>query len=141
MELSSGKILLVDGPAFLKVLEGSTSIFNCSLKANKEYFLRPWKRYPVYAETDSRMMLRMGEDSRVSFVEEDECVGSWIDQVKSLAGVGVVGVLGGVDVGKTAFTTLAANTLSKIFGKTVVLSPTPAQTCFTPPTVCKRLLK
>ncbi|MCS6768901.1 MAG: polynucleotide 5'-hydroxyl-kinase [Candidatus Caldarchaeum sp.] len=135
MELSSGKILLVDGPAFLKVLEGSTSIFNCSLKANKEYFLRPWKRYPVYAETDSRLMLRMGEDSRVSFAEEDECVGSWFDQVKSLAEFGVVGVLGGVDVGKTAFTTLAANTLSKIFGKTVVLSLDPGQTCFTPPTV------
>ncbi|MEM2096122.1 MAG: Clp1/GlmU family protein [Candidatus Caldarchaeum sp.] len=135
MQLPSGKTLLIDGPAVMKILEGEASILNCPLKQNKEYFLRPWKRYPVYAHSDCKLGLRMGDDSKADVVERDDTVDLWLSRVNEMNAGEVVGVLGGVDSGKTSFTTLAVNTLSRKFGKALVLSLDPGQTYVSPPTL------
>ncbi|MEM2872065.1 MAG: Clp1/GlmU family protein [Candidatus Caldarchaeum sp.] len=135
MQIPSGKTLLIDGPAIMKMLDGEASILNCPLSKNKEYFLRPWKRYPVYAHSDCKLDLRMGEESRASMVEKDDAVDLWLGRVNEINAGEVVGVLGGVDSGKTSFTTLAVNTLTRKHGRAHVLSLDPGQTYFSPPTL------
>jgi len=135
MELRKDQILLVDGPATVKVVEGVSSIYNCVLTPRKPHILRPWKRYPVRAETDCLIELNLGEEGSYTVVDGDESVERWGEYVEGLGAHGRVGVLGGVDSGKTAFTTFAANTLVRKYRLCVVVSFDPGQSYFTPPSV------
>ncbi|MEM2236855.1 MAG: Clp1/GlmU family protein [Candidatus Caldarchaeum sp.] len=135
MELQAGKTLLVDGPATVTILDGKASIFNCPLTPRKPYLLRPWRRYPILAETNTTIQLSLGEDAAANIVEGDESTDAWLGYIDSLTENDVTAVLGGIDTGKTAFATTTVNTLVKKYGRCCVISLDPGQTYFTPPTV------
>lgn len=135
MELSAGKTLLVDGPAAIKLFNGVASIFGCKLKPGKTYLLRPWRRYPIYAEQETKMELNLGADSRTEVLESGDTVQEWKEIIERVEDRKVLAVCGRVDSGKTSFTTLAANLLTAKHGKCVVVSLDPGQSYFTPPTV------
>ncbi|MEM1964748.1 MAG: Clp1/GlmU family protein [Candidatus Caldarchaeum sp.] len=135
MEIPAGKTLLVDGPATITVLNGTANIYNCLLTPRKTYLLRPWRRYPIQAETNTTIQLSLGEEAAANIVDTDETIHTWLENINELTERDVTAVLGGVDTGKTAFATTAVNTLVKKYGRCYVVSLDPGQTYFTPPTV------
>ncbi|MCS7110395.1 MAG: Clp1/GlmU family protein [Candidatus Caldarchaeum sp.] len=135
MDLPADKTLLVDGPAAVKVVQGAVSIYGCRLVKGRSYVLRPWRRYPLYAEQDSKVEVNLGSESIPPVVESGSTVKGWQETVEQLADEKVIAVCGPVDSGKTSFTTYAANVLVQKHGRCVVASLDPGQSYFTPPTV------
>jgi len=135
LEITAGKTLLVDGPAAVKIISGQASIFGCRLKQGKTYVMRPWRRYPIYIETDSRLEITLGADAKTLTVEEGSTVQGWREIVEKTGPGKVIAVCGRTDSGKTSLTTFAANYLVEKYGKCVVVSLDPGQCYFTSPTV------
>ncbi len=135
MDIPAGKTLLIDGPASVKLIEGKASIYGCLLKTRRYYVMRPWKRYPLYAEEDVKIELNLGTDAEATLVNTGDEHVAWREIVESLVDKTALAVCGGVDTGKTSFATFAANHLVQRFGRCVVVSLDPGQTSFTPPCV------
>ncbi|MCS6784212.1 MAG: Clp1/GlmU family protein [Candidatus Caldarchaeum sp.] len=135
MDLAADKTLLVEGPSAVKVVQGSVSIYGCRLIKGRTYVLRPGRRYPLYAEQDSKVEINLGSESHQPVVESGSTVVGWRDAVEQLSNEKVMAVCGPVDSGKTSFCTYAANLLVQKHGRCVVVSLDPGQSYFTPPTV------
>lgn len=126
---------MVDGPAAIKLLEGSVSVFGCRLKPRTTYVLRPWRRYPIYALQDSKIEINPGTDSKATVVESGDTTCEWKQVVEKIEDKRMLAVCGPIDSGKTSFTTLAANIFAEKHGQCVVVSLDPGQSYFTPPSV------
>lgn len=135
MDIPSGKTLLIDGPASVKLVEGKCYIYGCPLKLRKNYVLRPWKRYPLYAEEDVKIELNLGAEAEATLVETGEEHAAWREIFEKIGDSGALAVCGGVDTGKTSFATFAANMFAQKLGRCVVVGLDPGQTSFTPPCV------
>jgi len=135
LELRAGTTLVVDGPAAIWVVEGRVAVYGCVLDLRKKYILRPWRRYPLYAEEDAVVEMRLGEDSETEVFNGDTVDKAWADTAEKIEKGDIVAVLGRPDSGKTSYTTLAANIAIRKYGRCSVVSLDPGQPYFTPPTV------
>ncbi len=105
------------------------------LDMRRTYILRPWRRYPLYADEDASVELRLGEDSCAEIFDGETVDQAWVWAAEKMEKDDVVAVLGRPDSGKTSYTTLAANIAVSKYGRCSVVSLDPGQTYFTPPTV------
>jgi len=135
LDIPSGKTLLIDGPASVKLVEGKGHIYGCPLRPRQTYVLRPWKRYPLYAEKDVKIELNLGADAEATLAETGEEYAAWREIVENIGERAALAVCGGVDTGKTSFATFAANMFVQRLGRCVVVGLDPGQTSFTPPCV------
>jgi len=134
MRLPQGHTSIIDGPASIRILSGEASILGCPLKLRRNYLLRPWRRYPVYAETDVEFEVSLGEGASQVEIEGSTIDQTWLDAAKRLIGKGVVVIVGGIDAGKTTFATLLSNLSVRSRGRCVAVDLDPGQSYLSPPT-------
>ncbi len=134
MFLKKGTSAIIDGPASLRIMSGEATILECPLRVRRSYLLRPWRRYPLYAETDVEYELTLGEGASHNVVEGSPIDQSWLEAAKKLCGDESVALIGGVDSGKTTLATLMSNVSVRESGRCVVVDLDPGQSYLSPPT-------
>ncbi|MEM4316139.1 MAG: Clp1/GlmU family protein [Nitrososphaerota archaeon] len=131
--VAGGNTLLVDGPASLKIVSGKASILGCPLKVNRSYLMRPWRRYPVYADSDFEAEIKLAEMGAADTVAENTIRPDWLETISQVGEGSKVVVMGASDTGKTALATLLANRLVK-GGGCILACLDPGQSYLSPPT-------
>ena len=110
-DLKSGKTLIVNGPASIKLLEGKASILGCPLPQKKQIVIKSWRSRPVYAYEDSKIEYTFGEGGSIEEVDGNTIPEEWLKTAEEIAELdrSTVMFMGGSDSGKTSLATLGAN--------------------------------
>jgi polynucleotide 5'-hydroxyl-kinase GRC3/NOL9 len=110
VEVPEGYTLIVEGPARVRVASGSVEVFGAELSSNSEVSVEPFRALPFYARELSRLEVEQG---KFWFVRGSTVPSSWVKAAEDIASTKPrrVVVVGDIDSGKTAFTTLLLNTL------------------------------
>jgi len=115
LKLKRGDVIRLEGMLSLQVKDGKVSISGGLREKGSKLVLQRAKSLPLEAETDAVIEYTLGESGKVERLpgrtisrEWDELVADILREKPHL-----IMVIGGVDVGKTFFTTYVANTLLK----------------------------
>lgn len=135
-ELKSGKTLIVNGPASIKLLEGKASILGYILPLKKQIVIRSWRSRPVYAIEDSRIEYTFGEGGSIEEIEGNTIPDEWLSTVRGISELdkSTVMFMGSPDSGKTSLATLGANTILSIKKSCVYVDLDVGQSSICPPT-------
>ncbi|MHC1564234.1 MAG: Clp1/GlmU family protein [Candidatus Hecatellaceae archaeon] len=114
LKIEAGKTLMVSGPASTMLLEGEAHILGAPLKPGEKVTIRRWRLLPVYAVENCRLKVELGSGGSLDKYDGSTIPEGWWKAARRIveaAGLKplTVAVLGGVDVGKTAFTVFLAN--------------------------------
>ena len=113
LELQSGEVVRVFGPARLTMLKGHVMILGAVFSEGESVEIDRYRSYAVKALEDSVVELQLGERGTLEKpAEGEEVVEKWVetaDEIVSDEGVKTVLMLGPVDAGKSSFTALLAN--------------------------------
>ncbi len=134
-KVGEGETLLLDGPASIRISSGKASIFGCLLKLNRNYLMRPFRRYPVYGESEFYAEIKLGEGAALDVIMGDTVGEDWRSKAASLPEGATVAVIGASDTGKTALATLLTNTMCMRYGGAAILCLDPGQSYLSPPTI------
>jgi len=139
IELPKSKIIKIEGPAFIRVLEGSLIVLGKELKP-REHVIIPKSKVMVFkADENSIIELRIGEGGAFEKLDDVEmtvppewnfAVNRILDSKKPISVI----VLGNVDSGKTTFCTFLANKAFLKGYKTAVIDNDLGQSDIGPPT-------
>ncbi len=135
--LSKNETLVVSGPASISLIEGKATVLGAPLRPGAKTVVRRGRSLPVYAEEDSQVSVVLGEGGEVLKVEGSTLPPDWVAAVEAIADGGrpsVVIVVGDVDSGKTAFTTLVSNHLVLKGYRVAVVDGDVGQSDIGPPT-------
>lgn len=133
--LPAGKTLIVNGPASIRLLEGSASILGCPLSSKKPVVVKSWRSRPVYAHEDSKLEYTFGEGGSVEEVDGNTVPDDWMEAVEELTReYVVVAIYGASDSGKTSLATLAANLLASSRGSSIFFDLDVGQSSICAPT-------
>ncbi|MCL1977954.1 MAG: hypothetical protein FWG55_07650 [Candidatus Bathyarchaeota archaeon] len=120
--VETGKTLLVNGPASVKVLSGKTEVFGYTIKESQHVIVREGKRQPFYALENTELHISLGANAAVQETETTTIPTSWNEAFQVVTTIqnkpAVVMVMGKADSGKSSFSTYLVNKL--IDGKTKV---------------------
>ena len=132
--LSEGKVIHVYGSALIEVLKGSISIYGKRVKAYEKVLLYKYRSYPLIALEESVINLVMPEESYIKEVK-DQAIYEWMSIAKEIINGAhtTIAVIGGVDSGKSSFTTLLSNKLIEEGFKTAVIDSDIGQADIGPP--------
>ncbi len=139
MKLAKSKIVKVEGPAFIRVVEGALSVLGRELTP-REHAVIPKSKVMVFkAEKDSVIELRVGEGGKFEELDDVEITvppewSSAADRILNYDKPISVIVLGNVDSGKTTFCTFLANKSFLRGFKTAVIDNDLGQSDIGPPT-------
>jgi len=134
MLLEKGRTALIDGPASVRITTGKASIFACPLKIRRNYILRPWRRYPLYAEEDTEYEISLGENASHVVVDGNPIEHEWISTVEKCMDDETIVLIGGVDSGKTTLATVLGNMLVQNRNPCIIADLDPGQSYLSPPT-------
>ncbi len=132
--LSESKAIHVYGSALIEVIKGSISIYGRRVKAFERVLLYKYRSYPLIALEESVVNIVMPEESYIKEVK-DQAIYEWmsaVDEIIDGAHKTVV-VIGGVDSGKSSFTTLLSNRLIEEGFRTAVIDSDIGQADIGPP--------
>ena len=135
--LSRSNTLVVSGPASIILISGRASVLGAPLTHGFRAIVRRGRTLPIYAEEDSEIEVVLGEGGEVQYIEGSTLPQDWLVAADSIANEGkpcVVVVIGDVDSGKTAFTTLLSNYLVSKGCKVAVVDGDVGQSDIGPPT-------
>lgn len=135
-ELNSGKTLIVNGPASIKLLEGKASIFGYILPLKKQIVIKSWRSRPVYAIEDSKIEYTFGEGGSIEEVHHNTIPDEWLKVVQEISELekSIVMFMGSSDSGKTSLATLGANTFLSMKRACVYVDLDVGQSSICPPT-------
>ncbi|MCL7401742.1 MAG: hypothetical protein LZ168_03035 [Thaumarchaeota archaeon] len=135
-DLKSGKTLIVNGPASIKLLEGKASILGCPLPQKKQIVIRSWRSRPVYAYEDSKIEYTFGEGGSIEEVDGNTIPDEWLKTVQEIAGQDRLTIMfmGGSDSGKTSLATLGANIIISMKKTCIFMDLDVGQSSICPPT-------
>jgi polynucleotide 5'-hydroxyl-kinase GRC3/NOL9 len=132
-----GTTIIISGPASATVLEGTVAVLGGNLPVDEKLVIRRGKTLPLEAEEAAVLDLVLGVDATVEEVDGSTIPASW----RTAAGEALarpkpctVLVLGGVDSGKTSFSTYLINTALKSQGKPAIVDADLGQSDVGPPT-------
>ena len=132
VEVPGGYTLIVEGPARVRVASGHVEVFGAGFPSDSEVGVEPFRALPFYAKEPSRLEVEQG---KFWFVRGSTIPPSWVkvaEEITSTKPRRVV-VVGDVDSGKTAFTTLLLNTLVSNRVGTAVVDADVGQKSIGPP--------
>ena len=114
MNIEKGKTLLVDGPACVILRSGALRAFGAKMKIGERIVIRRGRRIPLEAMEDSQIDVLLGNTASCLLIDEDPIPRSWKEAAETIlpSEIGesnIVIVLGGVDSGKTSFSTYLVN--------------------------------
>ncbi|RLE51223.1 MAG: hypothetical protein DRJ20_02435 [Candidatus Methanomethylicota archaeon] len=137
MELAKSRIIKVEGPAFIQVIEGSLSVLGKKMLP-KESTVVPKSKVMVFeALEDSIVEVRIGEGGGLEELEDITIPPEWkiaVNKILNMEKPMTIIVLGDVDSGKSTFCTFLANqSYSKGF-KTAIIDNDLGQSDIGPPT-------
>ncbi len=113
LELGTGEVVRVFGPARLTVLRGRVVILGAVFSSNESIEINEYRSYAVKALEDSLVELRLsGGGSIEAPIEGEEVLDEWMriaDEIVTSGGVQVAFVMGPTDAGKSSFTAMLLN--------------------------------
>jgi len=132
VEIPEGYTLIVEGPARVRVASGFIEVFGAEFPSESEVSVEPYRALPFYARELSKLEVEHG---KFWFVRGSTVPSSWARAAEEIASTKPrrVVVVGDVDSGKTAFTTLLLNTLVKNGVRTGVVDADVGQKSIGPP--------
>lgn len=135
-QLKSGKTLVVNGPASIKLLEGKASILGCNLPVKKQIVIKSWRSRPVYAIEDSIIEYTFGEGGSIEEIDGNTIPDQWSKAVQEISESdnSVVMFMGSSDSGKTSLATLGANTFLNMKKTCIYVDLDVGQSSICPPT-------
>lgn len=135
MNVPAGKTLLVKGPASIKLVSGSGTVFGYPLSHRKPLSVRSWRSIPVYTESGMEIEVTLGEGASIEVLDHDTIPLSWrkliVDRIK---GKSKIMVMGRTDSGKTSLSTYILNNLVLNGIKVCVVDLDSGQSNICPPT-------
>lgn len=136
--IESGKTLLVNGPASVKVLSGKAEVFGYTLKEAQQAIVREGKRQPFHVLEKAELQVSLGANAGVQEVEAATIPASWSHPLETVTAIqhkpAVIMVVGKADSGKSSFTTFLVNKLVDAKNKVAVLDGDLGQSDIGPPT-------
>jgi len=136
LALEKEKTLLIDGPARVRVLSGKTSVLGAPIEPGQEIVVRKGKRMPFEALQGSKIELTLGGSASYAEVEGSSIPPSWRDaagEILARKESKTILVMGGVDSGKTSFSTYLANLALNSRYKVALVDGDPGQSEIGPP--------
>lgn len=112
--VEAGKTLMVSGPALAMLLEGEAHILGAPLRSGDKVTIRRWRLLPIYAVKNCRVKVELGSEGSLAEYDGSTIPQGWWEAASRITETSkfkplTVAVLGGIDVGKTAFTVFLAN--------------------------------
>lgn len=109
--LKSGKTLIINGPASVRLLEGKVSMLGYPLPPKKQIVVKSWRSRPAYAHEDSKIEYTFGEGGSIEEVDGNTMPEEWVKSMNELAELdrSVLMFIGPPDSGKTSLATLGLN--------------------------------
>ncbi|KYH38811.1 MAG: hypothetical protein AYL30_002940 [Candidatus Hecatellales archaeon B24] len=138
LKVEAGETLMVSGPASTMLLEGEAHILGAPLRPGERVTIRRWRLLPVYAVENCRVKVELGSEGSLDKHDGSTIPEDWWRAASRIAESSrlkplTVAVLGGVDVGKTAFTVFLANQALKEGVKVSVVDGDVGQSDLGPP--------
>ncbi|MHA1506037.1 MAG: Clp1/GlmU family protein [Candidatus Asgardarchaeia archaeon] len=140
VEIESNRTLVVEGPALVRLIDGLCSVLGAPLKKDEKVVVYECKALPIYAETKTKLEVKLGELGKTLEFEGDTLPDSWKDAINfiikkiSVKKPVIVMVLGDVDVGKTSFVTYCANMIVRKGFRIALIDADIGQSDIGPPT-------
>ncbi len=135
-DLKSGKTLIINGPASIKLLEGRASILGCPLPQKKQVVIKSWRSRPVYAYEDSKIEYTFGEGGSIEEVDGNTIPDEWLKTIQEIAELdqSILMFMGTSDSGKTSLATLGANIIVGMKKRCIFVDLDIGQSSICPPT-------
>jgi len=136
LRVSSGKTLLISGPASAKLVDGVATILGAPIESQDRIVVGEEKQVPIFASKDSIIECEFGERASHVEVNGNTVPISWreaVDAILELDGSKTV-VIGDIDTGKSTFCTYLANLTIKSGKGIWVLDADIGQSDLGPPT-------
>ena len=114
ISLNKGEYILIKGPAYIKVLDGTIEIFGAKLHEGKSTYVVIGRQIPISTLYNSVIEIRLGSEGSYKMINKDPIPNSWKKAARELLNMkGFKAlVIGDIDVGKSSFTLYIANILS-----------------------------
>lgn len=113
LELESGEVVRIFGPARLTMLKGHVMILGAVFSEGEKVEIDRFRSYAVKALEESRIEVQLGDRGSIEKPGEgEEVIEKWVeiaDEIVADDGLKTVLMLGPVDAGKSSFTALLAN--------------------------------
>ncbi len=135
--VASGTTLIVSGPASATVLEGAVTVLGGALPIDEKLVIRRGKALPLEADADAILDFVLGVDATVEEVAGTTIPPSWrtvADDALARPKPCLVLVVGGVDSGKTSFSTYLLNVALNAQIKPAIVDADLGQSDVGPPT-------
>jgi polynucleotide 5'-hydroxyl-kinase GRC3/NOL9 len=108
--LQSGRTLLIEGPALLKLSEGEASCLGAPLQENSRVTVREDRQLPIETPSEATLQIRLGSGGKYRIETGSPIPTGWKEASDVLRQApGTVVILGSVDSGKTTLCTFLAN--------------------------------
>lgn len=139
--LQRGNTLLLQGPAQIRLQDGSASCLGAPLPGKNWAFVEKWRQIPVYAAEISILDIKLGPGSSRNDIQGSTIPTGWSEASQILQqSPGVVVVVGDVDSGKSSLCTFLTNESLKTGLRVAVIDADVGQADMGPPTTigCSR---
>ena len=135
--VESGKTLLVDGPASVRVVSGKAEVLGFPVKGPRRIVAREGKRLPFFVAETASFDIALGENASVEEVDGNTIPPSWVESAEALMGFQkkpvIAMVVGKADSGKTSFCTYLINNLVSAKQKVAIIDGDLGQSDIGPP--------
>lgn len=124
IQIKAGSKLKIEGPAALFIKDGKVEVLGKSLVAREKITVPKSKSILVTALEDSIVEINIGEGGKFEEFSESTIPYEWTlsaERILSLPKPLTILILGGVDVGKTAFTIYLSNLLTSKGNKVIII--------------------
>ena len=135
LRLIPGRVLMIDGPAMVTLLQGRVEILGNVLASQCKLSVRKGRRIPIESMDGSRLEVNLGKDATWTEVADKAIPEAWMTVVERITTErGTALILGGGDFGKTTFCTYLANKALSKGLKVAVIDGDLGQANIGPPT-------
>jgi len=135
--IETGKTLLVNGSASVKMLSGKADVFGYTIKENQQTIVREGKRQPFLVLEEAEFQISLGVNATVQETETSTIPTSWNEAFQAIVDIQnkpvVIMIMGKVDSGKSSFSTYLVNKLVDRKNKVAVLDSDIDQSDIGPP--------
>ncbi|ADI31318.1 Clp1/GlmU family protein [Staphylothermus hellenicus] len=111
VELRKDEAIKIFGPAAINIASGAVEVLGKKFNTNDKFIVHKTRSYIVVALTDSKLDVNLGSEASIQAVEEDDPYHEWVSIANEILSKGYrrIMILGGVDYGKSSFSTLLSN--------------------------------
>jgi polynucleotide 5'-hydroxyl-kinase GRC3/NOL9 len=136
IEGKKGDTILLSGPASIYLSSGMANIFESNLQEKKIIIIKKEKQIPIKLNENSSFFLKLGPSSSYRIIQRDPFPFSWKMAINEIIDQGLkkILILGGIDVGKSSFCALLANSILKFGIQSAIIDADIGQSDLGPPT-------